>query len=32
VRFLEALEPEAQWSAQKALLRRHVPALLAFLG
>ncbi|HEX4584241.1 MAG TPA: DEAD/DEAH box helicase [Burkholderiaceae bacterium] len=32
VRFLEALEPEAQWSARAALLRRQVPATLQFLA
>ena len=29
VRFLEPLPPEEQWAAQNALLRRHVPAVLA---
>ena len=29
VRFLEALDPAAQWEARNALLRRHVPAVLA---
>ena len=32
VRFLETLEPEAQWSARAALLRRQVPATLQFLA
>ncbi|MCX8115076.1 MAG: ATP-dependent DNA helicase, partial [Burkholderiaceae bacterium] len=30
-RFLEELAPEAQWTAQNALLRRQVPAVLKFL-
>jgi ATP-dependent Lhr-like helicase len=32
VRFLEALDLEAQWSARAALLRRQVPATLQFLA
>jgi ATP-dependent Lhr-like helicase len=32
VRFIEALEPKAEWEAQNALLRRHVPALLSDLA
>jgi hypothetical protein len=32
VRFLEALDAEAQWSARAALLRRQVPATLQFLA
>jgi ATP-dependent helicase Lhr and Lhr-like helicase len=32
VRFLETLDPAAQWEARNALLRRHVPAALADLG
>jgi ATP-dependent Lhr-like helicase len=32
VRYLEALEPEAAWTARNALLRRQVPAVLKFLG
>jgi ATP-dependent Lhr-like helicase len=32
VRFLEALDPDAQWSARAALLRRQVPATLQFLA
>jgi ATP-dependent Lhr-like helicase len=32
VRFLEKLEPEAEWSARNALVRRQVPAVLQFLG
>jgi ATP-dependent Lhr-like helicase len=32
VRFLEALAPEAQWSARNALLKRQVPASLRFLA
>ncbi|MGH8680109.1 MAG: Lhr family helicase, partial [Burkholderiales bacterium] len=31
-RFLEALTPEAEWSARNALVRRQVPAVLHFLG
>ena len=31
-RFLEQLEPEAQWAARNALLRRQVPTLLKFLA
>lgn len=29
VKFLEQLDPKAQWEAQNLLLRRHVPAVLA---
>jgi ATP-dependent Lhr-like helicase len=32
VKFLEQLEPKEQWEAQSALLRRHVPAVLADLA
>ncbi len=32
VRFLAALDPKAQWEAQNAILRRHVPALLSDLA
>jgi ATP-dependent Lhr-like helicase len=32
VRFVEALDAEAQWSARAALLRRQVPAVLQFLA
>ncbi len=32
VRFLEALDGEAQWSARAALLRRQVPPTLQFLA
>ncbi len=32
VRFLEPLDPAAEWSARNALLRRQVPAVLKFLG
>jgi ATP-dependent helicase Lhr and Lhr-like helicase len=32
VRFLTQLEPKAQWDAQNAILRRHVPAVLADLA
>ncbi len=32
VRYLEALEGEAQWAARDALLRRQVPVLLKYLG
>ncbi len=32
VRFLVELEPQQQWEAQNALLRRHVPAQLADLS
>jgi ATP-dependent Lhr-like helicase len=32
VRFLEALDPETQWSARAALLRRQVPSTLQFLA
>jgi len=31
-RFLEPLDPEAQWSARAALVRRQVPATLRFLA
>jgi ATP-dependent Lhr-like helicase len=31
-RFLEQLQPEAQWAARNALLRRQVPATLKFLA
>ncbi len=31
-RFLEPLDPAAQWEAQNVLLRRHVPAVLADIG
>jgi ATP-dependent Lhr-like helicase len=31
-RFLEKLEPKEQWDAQNAVLRRHVPAVLASLA
>ena len=31
-RFLEQLEPEAEWAARNALLRRQVPATLKFLA
>jgi ATP-dependent Lhr-like helicase len=30
--FLEKLEPQAQWEAHNALLRRHVPASLALIA
>jgi ATP-dependent Lhr-like helicase len=32
VRFLVPLEPKEQWDAQNAILRRHVPAVLADLA
>ncbi len=32
VRFLVPLEPKAQWDARNAILRRHVPAMLADLA
>jgi ATP-dependent helicase Lhr and Lhr-like helicase len=32
VRFLTQLDPKAQWEAQNAILRRHVPAALADLA
>jgi ATP-dependent Lhr-like helicase len=32
VRFLERIEPEAEWAARNALLRRQVPPTLALLG
>jgi len=32
VRFLETLDPAAQWDARNVLLRRHVPAVLADIG
>ena len=32
VRFLEMLDPPAQWQVRNALLRRHVPAALADIG
>jgi len=32
VRFLEMLDAKAQWDAQNAVLRRHVPAVLAQLA
>ena len=32
VKFLEALEPQAEWEARNALLRRQVPALLSDLA
>lgn len=32
VRFLEGLEPQAEWAARNALLRRQIPATLADLG
>ena len=32
VRFVETLDPETQWSARAALLRRQVPASLQFLA
>jgi ATP-dependent Lhr-like helicase len=32
VRFLAQLDPKAQWEAQNAILRRHVPAMLADLA
>jgi ATP-dependent Lhr-like helicase len=31
-RFLEQMEPKEQWDAQNAVLRRHVPAVLASLA
>jgi ATP-dependent Lhr-like helicase len=32
VRFLESIEPEAEWAARNALLRRQIPPMLALLG
>jgi len=32
VRFLERLDPKEEWEARNAILRRHVPALLAALA
>jgi ATP-dependent Lhr-like helicase len=32
VRFLDGIEPEAEWAARNALLRRQVPPTLALLG
>jgi hypothetical protein len=32
VRFLEDLDPQAEWAARAALLRRQVPAVLQFLS
>ena len=32
VRFLEALEPKAEWDARNVLLRRQVPASLSSLS
>ena len=32
VRFLERIEPEAEWAARDALLRRQIPPTLALLG
>jgi ATP-dependent Lhr-like helicase len=32
VRFLEAMDPQEQWSARAALLRRQVPVTLQFLA
>jgi ATP-dependent helicase Lhr and Lhr-like helicase len=32
VRFLEAMDAQAQWSARAALLRRQVPVTLQFLA
>jgi ATP-dependent Lhr-like helicase len=32
VRFMRELEPAARWQAQNAILRRHVPAVLADLA
>lgn len=32
VRFLEPLDPKAEWDARNAMLRRHVPAILADLA
>ncbi|MGH8286211.1 MAG: Lhr family helicase, partial [Steroidobacteraceae bacterium] len=32
VRFLEKLDPKEEWEARNAMLRRHVPALLAALA
>jgi ATP-dependent helicase Lhr and Lhr-like helicase len=32
IRFLETLDAAAQWQARNALLRRHVPAVLADIG
>jgi ATP-dependent Lhr-like helicase len=32
VRFLDDIEPEAEWAARNALLRRQVPPTLALLG
>jgi ATP-dependent helicase Lhr and Lhr-like helicase len=31
-RFLEQLQPEVEWAARNALLRRQVPATLKFLA
>jgi ATP-dependent Lhr-like helicase len=32
VRFLESIEPQTEWAARNALLRRQVPPTLALLG
>jgi ATP-dependent Lhr-like helicase len=32
VRFLESIEPQAEWAARSALLRRQIPPTLASLG
>ncbi len=32
VRFMEKLEPKEEWDARSAILRRHVPAVLAHLS
>jgi ATP-dependent Lhr-like helicase len=32
VRFLEKLEAKQEWEARGAILRRHVPAVLAHLA
>jgi hypothetical protein len=32
VRFLEKLEAKEEWDARSAILRRHVPAVLAQLA